>query len=101
MRGPRVRAEGRDAGDACSDRVGKSSGGEGSKGGIKAVVEEWNVVALSCRVEQSTGVRVVEESVVVVGAVVKFELSVDAEASRASRSKSASLTTVWPAEWSY
>jgi hypothetical protein len=87
-RGPMVRTAGRLPAEAYSDWVERSKGGEGSKGGVKVVFEESKVMKGSCRVEKSTGVRVAEESVVVVVAVVELEVPVVVEASRASKSRS-------------
>ena len=103
IRGAMVRAEGRLWEETCSGcSVERSKDAVVSKGCVKAAIGESKGIALSCRVEKSTGVRVAEESVVVV-AVVELELQVDVEASRASKSisKEAWLTTLSPLGRSY
>jgi hypothetical protein len=80
-----VRAEGRLRGETCSDSGEVSKEEVVSRGCVKAVIGASKVRTLSCRDERSLGVRVAEESVVVV-AVVEWGSQVEVEASRASKS---------------
>jgi hypothetical protein len=80
IRGPIVRAEGRLwEEETCSSSGERSNGVDVSKGWASKLMG-------SCRVEKSTGVRVAEESVVVVAVVEFVESQADVAASRASKS---------------